>query len=154
MEELGRLRVVADYQFGRGAGELLIPQGSTLERSKKTGRPRHIYHQGELVASYRPNDGLLTLTIAGATRLANLPGLACYVVASEEAVEFVEEGKTLFAKHVVEAGPDVRPGDEVVVKAPDGKVIAVGKALLSSGEMEVFQRGVAVKVRRGRARHR
>ncbi|MCK5403375.1 pseudouridine synthase, partial [Candidatus Bathyarchaeota archaeon] len=43
----------------------------------------------------------------------------------------------------------IRPGEEVVVINNKNIVLAVGKALLSGDEMLAFNRGVAVKVRRG-----
>jgi predicted RNA-binding protein (TIGR00451 family) len=55
---------------------------------------------------------------------------------------------------VVEAHPDIRPGQEVIVVDGEDNAIAVGKAILTPEEMLVFKTGVAVKIRRGRKRHR
>jgi len=153
--DLERLRAVADYQFGRGAGDTLFPADATVEYSKNTGKPRHVEAGGALLASYRPNDGLFTLTIAGARRLVEGTGAPGYTVTIlDDVVEAVEGGGNVFAKHVVDAGEAIRPGDEVVVVNPGGEVIAVGKALLTREEMLRFKTGAAVKVRRGRTRHR
>jgi predicted RNA-binding protein (TIGR00451 family) len=54
----------------------------------------------------------------------------------------------------VDAGDAVRPGDEVVVLDSRREVVAVGRALLNRREMLSFRTGAAVKVRRGRNRHR
>jgi uncharacterized protein with predicted RNA binding PUA domain len=83
-----------------------------------------------------------------------LQGFTGYVVVVDEVVEFIEKGKNLFAKHVLEAGPGIKPGDEVIVRDIRGKVVAVGKAVLTSEEMKRFKKGQAVKVRRGKERHR
>jgi uncharacterized protein with predicted RNA binding PUA domain len=72
----------------------------------------------------------------------------------DDVVEAVEIGGNVFAKHVVDAGDAIRPGDEVVVVDSRGDVVAVGKALLTREEMLRFKAGAAVKVRRGRSRHR
>ena len=146
--DLRRLRAVADYQFGPGAGEVLFPDGVEVIRSK-TGRIRHVKLGNLLLATLRASDGLLSLTIHGAERLSSFLGHRYKVMVAEEAVPFVAEGKSVFAKHVVRADPEIRPGDEVLVVGPDGRLLAVGKALLSGREMLFFRRGVAVKVRSG-----
>jgi len=154
-EDLERLRAVADFQFGRGAGEALFPEDTVIEYSKNTGKPRHLEAGGVLVANYRPNDALFTLTIAGARRLVEgAEGFGYTVTILDDVVEAVEEGRNVFAKHVVDAGDAIRPGDEVVVLDQQREVIAVGKALLIKKEMLSFRTGAAVKVRRGRSRHR
>jgi len=153
--DLEKIRAVADYQLGSGAGAALFSGDVQIEYSKNTGRIRHIYADGQMVANYRPNDGLFTLTIEGARRLVRgVPGVRYTVEAQEDVMEFIEKGENLFAKHVVDASPSIRPGDEVVVLDHAGEVAAVGKAVLNRGEMLLFKKGVAVKVRRGRSRHR
>jgi len=152
--DLEQLRAIADYQFGYGAGYSLFPDDARIVYSKNTNRPRHIYVGDLMVASFRPTDALFTLTIAGAERLNHLEGFTGYVVVLDEVLEFIEAGKNLFAKHVVEAGSGIRPGDEVIVRDTAGRVAAVGKAMLTSVEMLRFKVGLAVDVRRGRKRSR
>jgi len=151
MEELRRLRGIADYQFGRGCGEALFPSNITVTYSKSTGRIRHIYLEEKRIATLRPNDGLFTLTIAGAELLlSKIEKLGFTVTVADGVEEEIAEGKSVFAKHALEAGSGIRPGDEVVVLSKQRKVLAVGRALLNGEEMLVFKTGVAVKVRRGR----
>jgi len=146
--DLKRIRAIADYQFGPGAGEALFPEGVKVVRSKRTGRIKHVRAPGgELLATVRAQDGLLSLTIHGARRLLPFLGRRHAVVISGEAAPFVAEGRSVFAKHVLEADPEIRPGDEVIVLDPRGQLLAVGKAVLTGPEMLAFKRGVAVKVR-------
>ncbi len=153
--ELRRIRGMADYQFGPGCGVALFPDGVAITRSRNTGRIRHIHLDGALLATLRPTDGLFTLTMAGAERLVSkVVDLGCTVTVMDDVAEFVAQGRNLFAKHVIDAGDEVRPGDEVVVLNPMRSVLAVGRALLNREEMLAFDVGVAVKVRRGRSRHR
>ena len=147
--DLRRVRAIADYQFGPGAGKALFPDEVEIIRSKRTGRIKHVYLRGSLLATVRAEDGLLSLTIAGAERLSPFLGERYKVVVSEEAAPFVAEGRSAFAKHVLRADPGIRPGDEVLVVAPDGSLLAVGRAVLSGREMVIFKRGVAVKIRAG-----
>ena len=153
-EDLDRLRGIADFQFGQGAGLLLFPDGIRIEYSRSTNRPRHIYLDDTMIANFRPTDALLTLTIAGAERLNPLPGFTGYVVVIDDVLEFIEQGKNLFARHVVEAGPGIRPDDEVIVRDTKSDVVAVGRAVLTSDEMLRFKTGLAVNIRRGRERHK
>ena len=153
-EDIQRLRAIADYQFGYGAGELLFSEEIRIEYSRNTSRPRHIFLGDVLLANYRPTDAVFTITIAGAERLNKLSGFSGYVVVMDDVLEFIVQGKNLFAKHVVEAGSSIRPDDEVIVRDTKGNVVAVGKAVLTSEEMLRFENGQAVNVRRGRERHR
>ncbi len=152
--DITRLRAVADYQFGRGAGAALFPDDTRVEYSKNTGKPRHLWAGGELVANYRPNDALFTVTIAGARRLVALEEFKYSVSVMDDVVEFVEQGKNVFAKHVRDAGESIRPGDEVVVVDESGEVVAVGKSKMNRGDMLSFKTGTAVRVRRGRKKDR
>ena len=72
-----------------------------------------------------------------------------WVRIQEEAVPFVLKGRSVFAKHVIDTDEDIRPPEEVIVVYGTNDVIAVGRAILSGSEMKAFEKGVAVRVRRG-----
>ena len=55
---LKRARIIADYQFGRGAGEALFPDETTYSLSK-TRRLRYLYAEKERIATVRASDNLL-----------------------------------------------------------------------------------------------
>jgi predicted RNA-binding protein (TIGR00451 family) len=149
-EGLRRIRAVAEYQFGPGSSIALFPEEVKIVHSRNTGRIRHIYLGKELLATFRPNDGVFTLTIAAARRLMTcVPNLVYTVTVNGDAAEFVSQGKNVFAKHVIIAGEKIRPGDEVVILNEKKDVIGVGKALLLADEMKEFKVGVAVRTRRG-----
>ncbi len=64
--DLEKVRAIADYQFGKGAGRVLFPDGTEIVKSRATGRIRTIsYGGGVQVATMRPKDGLFTLTMEG-----------------------------------------------------------------------------------------
>ena len=147
---MGKLREIAEYQFGEGAGEALFPNSVEVVFSRRTGRPRYVYLKGKLLASLRPSTGTLILTLEGFRRLLErFPPPRFRVKVAGEAREAVSGGLTVFAKHVVEADPEIRPGDEVAVVNGEDRLLAVGKAVLSGVEMASFKSGAAVKVRRG-----
>ncbi|MDD1709101.1 MAG: pseudouridine synthase [Methanoregulaceae archaeon] len=145
-----RVQVIADFQFGKGAGEALFPEGCEVILSR-TGRVRQISLDGKRLATVRAKDGRFTLGIDGALRLlSSLPPPAYRVVVTGEVADFIRQGKNTFAKHVIAADPAIRAGDEVMVVDGDDQLLATGSAVLSGGEMLRFNYGVAVKVRQGR----
>lgn len=149
-DALRRIRSVADYQFGKGVGVKLFPENVEIVRSKRTGRIRYVYLIGRRLATLRPTDGLFSLSIAGAKRIVeDVSSARCLVIVQDDVSKFIAEGGDVFAKHVVKADSSIRPKDEVIVVDESNSVLAVGRAVLSGEEMEVFQKGVAVKVRRG-----
>jgi uncharacterized protein with predicted RNA binding PUA domain len=145
---LKRARIIADYQFGRGAGEVLFPAGTTF-RLSSTGRLRYLYTELERIATLRASDGLLTLSMVGAERLHSFfPPPRLRVVVSAEAAPFVAKGGTVFAKHVLSADPGIRAGEEVLVVDEQDCLLATGKAILAPEEMLQIRRGVAVRTRK------
>ncbi|MBU2560402.1 hypothetical protein KKA03_05855, partial [archaeon] len=100
-----------------------------------------------LIATLRAHDGFLTLTPEGAMKLLELPSPANRVIVIDDAVEFVRDGKSVFAGFVADADPEMRPYQEVVVVDKSDEFLGTGRALLSGGEMKAFKKGVAVKIR-------
>lgn len=141
---------MADYQFGKGVGAKLFPENVEIAYSKRTGRIRYIYLNGKRLATLRPTDGLFSLSIKGAKRIAENAGSAkCFVTVQNNVSRFIAEGGDVFAVHVVKADYQIRPKDEVIIVDEGGRVLAVGRSVLSSEEIKSFKVGVAVKVRRG-----
>src|SRR5438445_13741612 len=68
LQELRRIRAVAAYQFGKGA-EKAFPPSILIVCSPNTHRIRYVYNDGKLLATYRPKDGLLALTVNGGLAL-------------------------------------------------------------------------------------
>ncbi len=149
---LRRIRRIADYQFGAGVGERLFPDSVVIEYSHSTGRIRYINQDGERIATLRPTDGMLSISITAALSLAkNCPAAPCFITVRNDVSQFVAKGGDVFAVHVVKANSEIHAMDEVIVLDEDGQVAAVGRAALSASEMLAFKTGVAVKVRHGRS---
>jgi len=150
MTALQKIRSVADYQFGKDAGKKLFPDEARIVYSKNTGKIRHIHLKKELLATLRPTTGLFVLTLAGTKRLVReVKPMRCWVKVHDDAEPFVSKGRSAFAKHVIDADDEIRPNEEVIVINRKDEVLAVGRALLSGTEMKEFNRGMAVRVRRG-----
>ncbi len=69
------------------------------------------------------------------------------VVILKEVAQFVVEGRSVFAKHVLQVDPRLRARDEVLVVDETDKLLAVGNANLCPREMLDLSRGVAVRSR-------
>ncbi|MEA2076202.1 MAG: PUA domain-containing protein [Euryarchaeota archaeon] len=146
---LKKARVIADYQFGKGAGEILFPDNVEFVLSR-TRRISQIKEGEKRIATLRSFDGMFTLGIEGAKRLHQLmkyPRLR--VVMNEESSEFIRKGETAFCKHVLDVDPAIRAYGEVIVVDEKDRLLATGRAMLAAEEIISFKQGVAVKVRHG-----
>ena len=65
---------------------------------------------------------------------------------NSDAAPFVEQGRSVFCKHVISCGKNVQISADTPVLFKN-KVIAVGRAILSSEMICDFDRGVAIKIR-------
>lgn len=152
VDDLQKIRSIADYQFGKDVGRELFPNDVKIVYSKKTGKIRYVYLGERRLATLRPTNGLFSLSITGAKRIMeNVKPPRLWVRVNDEAAPFIKEGRSVFAKHVSDADEEIRPMEEVTVINEEGEVLAVGKAVLTGEEMKAFKKGVAVKVRRGAA---
>lgn len=150
---LQKIRSVADYQFGKGIGARLFPDDVQIDYSKNTGKIRYVYLDDKLLATLRPTTGMFVLTIDGAKRIiTHVNPLRMWVKLEDFAESFVAEGRSVFAKHVIDVDPEIQANEEVVVISQKNEVLAVGRAVLSGPEMLAFNKGVAVNVRHGLAK--
>ena len=143
-----KLKAMCDIQFGKGAGEILFEGKTKIVKSKKTGKIRNIYNKNKHILSMRANDGMFTLKIDGAKILHKKfkkPSLR--VIIDKDAVSFVKEGKSVFAKFVKDCDINLRPYDECMIVDENDFLIAVGRCLLNKNEMLSFNYGMAVKIR-------
>jgi 7-cyano-7-deazaguanine tRNA-ribosyltransferase len=146
--DMRRISAVANMQFGRGASEALLNGEITIIKSKRTGKIRNIICDGVHVISMRAEDGLFTLKLDGGRRLhMGLKYPLLRVVVIDDAVPFVKEGKSVFAKFVKDCDPDLRPFDECLIVNENDMLLAVCRTLLNRDEMLAFRHGMAVKTR-------
>jgi uncharacterized protein with predicted RNA binding PUA domain len=146
MDDLSKVRVVADYQFGRGAGEAVFPEDAEFKKTR-TGRVSQVLYGDERLATLK-TDGRLTLSNAGGGRLHEAfepPRMR--VEFGEESVPYLRDGRNGFAKFVESVDDSVRARDEVLVTGPDDEFLTTGRAELCADEMRDFGTGVAVLVR-------
>ncbi len=129
------MRSIADYQFGRGTGSILVPPGSVV----KGPYPKYqIFAGKKQLVTLIPQYGTLAVTIDG-TELMVPSGN--YQVRIDD---FVPKG-SLLAPGVIGADPLIRPGDEVFICGE--KALCVGRAIMSGTEMQRSGRGIAIDLR-------
>jgi 7-cyano-7-deazaguanine tRNA-ribosyltransferase len=149
-DDVKKVKAIADYQFGNGAGEALFTGNINIEKSKKTGKIRHIYDGKVLLVNMRASDSYLILSKEGAKRLHNaMPYPKNRVVVNEDSEPFALDGKSVFCKFVVECDENIRANDEVLIVNEEDRLLAYGKALLCACEIEQFKTGQAIKTRKG-----
>ena len=145
-----KINHIADYQFGSGSGKALFSGKINIVKSKKTGKIRHIYDKDDLIATLRARDGVLVLGMEGARRLhRHIPYPQNRVVVNEDAEPFAREGKSIFAKFVINCDMNIRASEEVLVVSQKDELLAFGKSILNASEIMDFKTGQAVKTRKG-----
>lgn len=136
-EKKNFVKAIAGYQFGEGAGLLFSEEvGTPVVKGRF---PKYQLFVGKKqLATLIPQYGMLALSPEGAELVLKSEK---YVVKIDD---FVPRGSIL-APGVLEADPEIRPNDEVIVLGK--KALCVGRAMMSGREMEESGRGVAVDVR-------
>jgi 7-cyano-7-deazaguanine tRNA-ribosyltransferase len=147
---IARVKAVADLQFGKGAGRILLNGDVKLILSDRTHRIRNVKLDGLHILSMRAGDGFFTLKIPGAQILHDaFPSPKMRIIVHPDSAEFNRRGKSVFAAFVLDADPDIVPGDEVMVVDENDELCAVGRTIMTRDEMLAFGKGIAVKVRDG-----
>jgi archaeosine synthase len=131
--KIKKARAVCDFQFGKGAWQLLLDNESKVKGFQVLDKI------GELIATFDRNSGFLALTVRGATRLQPF---GRYIVE----LSFKPETNSIFCVGIEKADPIIRPKDEVIVTYKGG-VVGVGKAVLSGFEMERAYKGLGITLR-------
>ncbi len=145
--EHNTVRAIADYVLGDGAGDAVFGDAAI----RTTGRYPKLQvwadddggregEPGTQLATMVPQYGTLSFTLRGARRWVESDAPTKRVTIDR----FVPHGSVL-APGVVDADPEIRVGDEVVIEGPTA--FAVGRAEMSGPEMVESTRGVASEVR-------
>jgi uncharacterized protein with predicted RNA binding PUA domain len=145
MEPTLKLKHTIDALFGVGVSKHL-PKDIEITFSKKTGRIREVYHNKKLLCTLRIDGGLAITPYFAQILLKSKKFHQNCIEVDDDSKPFVQEGKSVFCKHVSWAGKNILIGADVPVLFQN-KVIAVGRAVVSSEMMMTLKRGVAVKVR-------
>jgi predicted RNA-binding protein (TIGR00451 family) len=147
-----QVKAISDYQFGKQVTDILFKniQDIQLKRSRSTNKIRYVYHHDNLLLTLRPNNGFFTLSFYSANIIIkNCIPPKMRVIVLNDISEYIEKGRNVFCKHVVEVDEDLRPLDEVIVVNQNDKLLAIGRLKLPVSYVKSFTSGVAVIVRKG-----
>ena len=136
-KERATLRAIADYQFGAGAGDALLPE---FELQGRYPRLQALTPDGEQLAALVPQYGTLALSLAGATQWLDSP-----VPTKQVEIDAFRPHGSVLAPGIVTAEESIRVGDEVVFEGPEA--FGVGRASMHGGAMIESTRGEAIDVR-------
>ena len=145
MDPIVKLRHNIDALFGQGVSKHL-PKNIEISFSKRTGRIREVYHNQKLLCTLRIDGGLAITPFFAQILMKSKKFRENCLEVDQESKPFVEDGRSVFCGHIVWCGKSIRIQSEVPILYKN-RVIAVGKAILSSKMMNGQTRGVAVKVR-------
>ena len=145
MDPILKLKYTIDALFGVGVSKHL-PRDITITFSKKTGRIREVKYNSRLLCTLRIDGGLAITTYFAQILLKSKKFRQNCIEVDEDSKPFVEDGKSVFCKHVTWAGKNILIGADVPVLYQN-KVIAVGRAIVNTEMMMSLKRGVAVKIR-------
>lgn len=149
-DDIRKIKAIADYQFGNGVGEFLFSGNIKIEKSKKTGKIRHIYDNKVLIANMRASDSYFVLAKEGAKRLHSFKAFPeNRVIVNNDSEPFALEGKSVFSKFVIDCDVNIRSKDEVLIVNENDDLLAFGKSLLNHNEIMDFNTGQAIKTRKG-----
>ena len=145
MDSVLKIKYTLDALFGIGISKHL-PTNLQFTYSKRTGRIQHVYQNNSLLCTLRTDGGLAITPYFAQILLKSKKFLENCVEIDDDSKPFVENGNSVFSKHVIWCGKNILIGSEVPVLHKK-KVIAVGKAILSSRMINSVKKGVAVKIR-------
>jgi uncharacterized protein with predicted RNA binding PUA domain len=123
-----------------------LPKDATIAYSKNTGRIKHVHQNDHLLCTLRTDGGLAITPYFAQILLKSKKFRENCLEIDDESKAFVQEGSSVFCKHVTWCGKNILIGSDVSV-LHGGKVIAVGKAVLSTRMIKSFKKGVAIKIR-------
>jgi 7-cyano-7-deazaguanine tRNA-ribosyltransferase len=142
------VRGALDFQFTSGCGSAMEP--FEVISSRRTGRIRSLSRGDETLGAFRARDFLFLPSIKGALILKDQLAYPRFrITVEEEAVPFVADGKSVFAKFVAGCDGDLVPGQEVLVVDREDRLLGVATSMMNCTEASTFRVGVAARVRHG-----
>jgi len=145
LDSILKIKHTLDALFGIGVSKYL-PNKIKITYSKRTGRIQHVYENENLLCTLRIDGGLAITPRFAQILLKRKKFRENCLEVDADSKPFVEDGSSVFCKHVVWCGKKILIGADVPVLYK-GTVIAVGRAVLSSRMIKSLKRGVAVKIR-------
>ncbi|TFG18697.1 MAG: hypothetical protein EU530_08450 [Promethearchaeota archaeon] len=139
------IKMIADFQFGTGAGTALIGSAARFLQSRNdniktiNGFESH----GKLqLGRYLRSSGHITLNYQGGERLSEQPGIAVTLNTADIS------GTTIFKPGIEHVDEGLCAGDECVILGPNSEYLGVGSLVVRSETYSRMRRGAVVKIRK------
>ena len=145
MEPVEKLQHTIDALFGNGVSKFL-PKKIEITYSRKNGRIRSVFNDQKLLCTLRIDGDLAISPLFAQMLLKSKKFKENCIEIDIDSKPFIEEGRSVFCNHVVWCGKNRQISSDVPVLFKS-KVIAVGKAVLSSEMIQSQNKGVAIKIR-------
>lgn len=139
------IKVIADFQFGLGAGKRLIGSSARFLVSRNELYKSIVGNEsyGKLqLGRYFRNSGHIQLNYQGGERLKDFT--ECSVVLNTLDIT----GTTIFKPGIDHIAEKLCAGDEVVILGPNKQYLGVGSLIANSNTILKMRRGAVVKVRK------
>jgi archaeosine-15-forming tRNA-guanine transglycosylase len=143
-EELG-IKMIADFQFGLGAGTLLIGSSARFLLSRNELYKSIIGNEsyGKLqLGRYLRNSGRVQLNYQGGERLRDFSEMTIVLNTMDIT------GTTIFKPGIDQVPNLLSSGDEVIILGPKKEYLGVGTMVVNSSTVLRIRRGAVVKVRK------
>lgn len=140
------------YQFSEKIADLFLEpfEDMIIKFSRRTGKVKQIFYNGELQSTYRSPFGTFSITLQAAFRiLKHIPRPHNRVQVQLDVVDYIKQGKSVFSKHVELIDENLKIGDEVFVVNGSDELLAIGKLNAPVNLILSSSSGCAVKVRKG-----
>ena len=144
------IKATMDYQFGKGAGEVIITNGAIIIKGKRPQYNEIYTYDGAgklLVGRIYANTGLIKLAPRGAELLVPL---------GKRQIRITEEdlhGTTVFRPILNDIDPSAHPGDEMIVVNKNGNFLGVGELTQAPLDARLAKSGMICKLRRKIKQH-
>ncbi|TFH30305.1 MAG: hypothetical protein E4G98_02285 [Promethearchaeota archaeon] len=139
------IRATLDYQFGKGAGDLIAKTGVLVRMDRNPNYFEVFSYDGAgkfQIGRLHTNSGFLKLTPRGAQRL--MGHKRNFVQITEENMQ----GSSVFAPILKSIDNGTHPGDEMIVLNINGEYLGVGELVRSPLDLSGENNGIVCKLRK------
>jgi len=143
--EIERMKAVLSYQFSPEVADALLRGDDIVVETGGRGSIRGVVVDGARILTLRPGDGMFSITIEAARRIAlRVPSPRFRVVVRGDR----ELSGSVLVGDVLGMDPFLRPGDEAIVVNRGDSILAVGRVKLPAAMLEGLARGEVVRIRK------
>ncbi len=141
------IRAVFDYQFGKGAGDLVVKNGVMLLNTRNPYHDDVVMYDGAgklLLGRLWRDTGLIKLSATGAQALYDQGLRSRIVKLTDETIR----GSTVFIPILDSVSEDAHPNDEMFIVNKNEEIIGVGSLVAISEDLQTCNYGKVCAIRK------